>query len=74
MPIKTMKHYMDTLFAAEIRLRMWQMDGSRSAFQRSVFLEDAKNLEKHSNPLIYGRIIIGAKIEEVLSAGFDLCK
>lgn len=76
MPIKTMAYYMDTLkfWWLKLGLRMigkWMVP--EVPFKEAYFLEDAKKFrEALKLPLIYvGGLLSRAKIEEVLSAGFD---
>ncbi len=76
MPIKTMAYYMDTLkfWWLKLGLRMigkWMVP--EVPFKEAYFLEDAKKFrEALKLPLIYvGGLVSRAKIEEVLSAGFD---
>ncbi|MDX9889387.1 MAG: NADH:flavin oxidoreductase [Bacteroidales bacterium] len=76
MPITTMAYYMDTLkfWWLKLGLRMigkWMVP--EVPFKEAYFLEDAKKFrEALKLPLIYvGGLLSRAKIEEVLSAGFD---
>jgi len=76
MPIKTMAYYMDTLrfWWLKLALRMigkWMVP--EVPFKEAYFLDDAKKFREQLHiPLIYvGGLVSRAKIEEVLSSGFE---